>query len=395
MDNLTFIKLQGFRMSLNAATLEREHIIDGLLASLISRQNAFLLGEPGTGKSDLVRAICGGISGANYFGYLLTPTTDPSEIFGPVAVTKLLQDEYSRDVEGYLPSAHIGFLDEMFRGSSAILNSLLMLLNERTFNNGKEFLQTPIESIIAATNSWPEEESLQAFADRFLFRPTVLPLRKPVSKRTLDSWGLGISKRPKVEKNLCLDDLKKLQEAAESIKISPEFLDKFNSVWELLQQRSITISDRRRVQILKFLKAWAIVQGDDELYPEHMHNSLIHIVYRSEEDQLTIKEILEQEVPTVEGILATAKRAASGILSEYTATSHRFKSKGLSDLNEFVMFLRRCHKDMDTIKAKVSEILDDDKKRISVSTRADGVKLIQSLENHSATFAKAINEFSR
>jgi hypothetical protein len=126
-----------------------------------------------------------------------------------------------------------------------------------------------------------------------------------------------------------------------------------------------------------------------------MHNSLIHIVYRSEEDQLTIKEILEQEIPTAEGILATAKRAASGILSEYTATSHRFKSKGLSDLNEYVMFLRRCHKDMDTIKAKVSEILDDDKKRISVSTRADGVKLIQSLETHSATFAKAINEFSR
>jgi MoxR-like ATPase len=395
MNNKTFVKLQTFRSWLNVANLEREEIVDGLLASLISRQNAFLLGEPGTGKSDLVRSICKGISGANYFGYLLTPTTDPSEVFGPVAVTKLLQDEYSRDVDGYLPSAHIGFLDEMFRGSSAILNSLLMLLNERTFNNGKEYIQTPIESIVAATNSWPEEESLQAFADRFLFRPTVLPLKKPSSKRILDQWALGIEKRPTIGEYLTLEELKELQESAENIKISDEFLDKFGSVWDMLQQRSITISDRRRVQILKFLKAWAVVQGDSELYPEHMHNSITHIVYRTEEDKLTIKETLDQEIPTADNILATAKRAAAGILSEYTATAHRFKSKGLQDLNEYVIFLRRCHKDIDTIKTKVSEVLDDDKKRMGAKTRTDGVKLIQSLETHSATFAKAINEFSK
>ena len=156
MNDTLFASLQTFRANLNAVTLERESVVDGLLATLISKQNAFLLGEPGTGKSDLVRNICNGISGANYFGYLLTPTTDPSEIFGPVAVTKLLNDEYTRDVKGYLPDAHIAFTDELFRGSSAILNSLLTLLNERTFNNGKEVIHTPIQSIVAATNSWPE-----------------------------------------------------------------------------------------------------------------------------------------------------------------------------------------------------------------------------------------------
>ena len=113
-----FKSLQNFRAALNTAHLERVDVIDGLLATLLSKQNAFLLGEPGTGKSDLVRSICKGIDGANYFGYLLTPTSDPSELFGPVAVTKLLKDEYQRDVEGYLPSAHIAFTDELFRGSS-------------------------------------------------------------------------------------------------------------------------------------------------------------------------------------------------------------------------------------------------------------------------------------
>ena len=395
MNEQLFLKLQSFRGALNASSLEREHIIDGLLASLLSKQNAFLLGVPGTGKSDLVRNICGGITKANYFGYLLTPTTDPSEVFGPVAVTKLLNDEYTRDVDGYLPTAHIGFLDELFRGSSAILNSLLTLLNERTFNNGKENLKTPIQAIIAATNTWPEEESLQAFADRFLFRPTVDLLRKPVSKRRLDEWGLGIEERPEVGEHLTLEELETLQQEANKIKVSEEFLDKFNAVWEMLSSRAITISDRRRVQILKFLKAWALVQGDDELYPEHMHGSLVHIVYQTTEDQEVIREVLEQEVPTADKVFADAKRAAAGIMSEYTTYSHRYKARGLNELNDFVVLLRKYSKDMATVRDKVSEILDGSKLRMSATTRAKGVKLQQTLQAHCDTLARSISDISK
>ena len=175
MKEQLFTKLQNFRSALNTKFLEREDVIDGVLASVITKQNCFLFGLPGTGKSELVREISNGFKNSKFFGYLLSPTTDPSELFGPVAVSKLLKDEYVRDVEGYLPSANIAFLDELFRGSSAVLNSLLTILNERTFNNGREVIQTPIQSIVAATNSFPTEESLQAFCDRFLFRPTVEP----------------------------------------------------------------------------------------------------------------------------------------------------------------------------------------------------------------------------
>jgi MoxR-like ATPase len=395
METSLFVKLQNFRGALNSAYLEREHIVDGLLATLLSKQNAFLLGVPGTGKSELVRAMCNGIKDARYFGYLLTPTSDPSEIFGPVAVTKLLQDEYERDVTGYLSDAHIAFTDELFRGSSAILNSLLTLLNERTFNNGKENIKTPIQSIVAATNSWPDEESLQAFADRFLFRPTVDLLRKPVSKRQLDQWGLGLKKRPAVGEHLTLDELTALQEAASEVSVSDDFLDKFSSIWEMLEQRAITISDRRRIQILKFLRAWAVVQGDDELYPEHMHNSLIHIVYQTPEDKEIIREVIEQEIPTAEKVFGDAKRAAAGIMAEYAASAHRAKNKNLNELNDFVMLLRKYHKDMSTVKEKVSEILDGSKLRMSATTRGSGVKLVQSLQGNCDTLARAINDFSR
>jgi len=394
MNDALFTKLQNFRGALNASNLEREHVIDGLLATLLSKQNAFLLGVPGTGKSDLVRNICKGITGANYFGYLLTPTTDPSEVFGPVAVTKLLKDEYTRDVSGYLPDSHIGFLDELFRGSSAILNSLLTLLNERTFNNGKTVVKTPIQSIVAATNSWPDEESLQAFADRFLFRPTVDLLRKPVSKRRLDEWALSLVDRPQVGEHLTLEELQQLQDAASEIPASEEFLDRFSGVWEMLASRNIVVSDRRRVQILKFLKAWALVQGDDELYPEHLHNSIVHIVYQSKEDQDVIVEVLEQEIPTADRVFNDAKRAAAGIMAEYSSHSHKYKAKGLGDLNDFVVNLRKYHKDMQTVRDKVGEILDGTRFRMSVSTRAAGVKLQQNLQSHCDTLARAISEIT-
>jgi MoxR-like ATPase len=395
MNDQLFTKLQNFRGALSSAHLERGPVIDGLLASVLSKQNAFLLGVPGTGKSDLVRSVCAGITGANYFGYLLTPTTDPSEVFGPVAVTKLLADEYTRDVNGYLPTAHIGFLDELFRGSSAILNSLLTLLNERTFNNGKENIKTPIQSIIAATNTWPDEESLQAFADRFLFRPTVDLLKKPVSRRKLDAWGLGLEKRPEVGEHLTLSELSELQAEAEKISVSDDFLDKFSSVWDMLGSRAITISDRRRVQILKFLKAWALVQGDDELFAEHMHGSLVHIVYQTSEDQEVIKEVLEQEIPTADKVFADAKRAAAGIMAEYSTHNHRYKVKGLSELNDFVVQLRKYAKDMTTVRDKVSELLDGSRLRMSASTRSAGVKLQQNLQSHCDTLARAIGDLSK
>lgn len=394
MNETLFIKLQNFRSALNSSTLEREETIDGLLATLLSKQNAFLLGEPGTGKSDLVRALCGGIEGANYFGYLLTPTTDPSEVFGPVAVTKLLNDEYTRDTDGYLPSAHIAFLDELFRGSSAILNSLLTLLNERTFNNGKQNVQTPIQSIIAATNTWAEEESLQAFADRFLFRPTVKKLRKPSSKALLDQWAAGIQARPEVKHYLTLDELSQLQNAAKHIKLSDEFLLKFGSVWDMLEQQGISISDRRRVQILRFLKAWAVVQGDDELTPEHMHNSIVHIVYQTEEDKDVIQSVLEQEIPTAERILNDARRAATGIMAEYAATHQKYQYRGVSDLNDHVIQVRKFHKDMSTVYEKVNEVLDGNKFKMSMTVRSNGVKLTRQLQSHCETLAKAVNNLT-
>ena len=394
MNDSLFTNLQKFRGSLNNSFLEREEIIDGLLASVITKQNTFLFGLPGTGKSELVRAVSNGFKNSKFFGYLLSPTTDPSELFGPVAISKLLKDEYTRDVQGYLPSANIAFLDELFRGSSAVLNSLLTVLNERTFNNGKELIHTPIQSVVAATNSFPQEESLQAFCDRFLFRPTVEALKKPASRRLLDLWALGLKKRPNVESELTYEDLIELQESLSEVKVTDEFLDKFSQVFDLLASRGITISDRRRVQILKFIKGWALVQGDDTVYADHLHKSLVHIIYQNVDDIGVIKEVLQQAIPTAERMIIDIKRALGGILSEYHGINGQ-ECKAVSDLNKLVSKLRKTHNDVSVLDQKLSSIMESSEYRISATTRQEATKVIQTLDQTKQLIAKSISELCK
>ena len=117
--------LASLRKELRQVFLEREHIIDGFLCSLLAKQHILFLGPPGTAKSALAQTLCGAFEGAAYFSWLLTRFSTPEELFGPISLSALKQDQFTRKTDGKLPQAHIGFLDEIFKGNSAILNALL------------------------------------------------------------------------------------------------------------------------------------------------------------------------------------------------------------------------------------------------------------------------------
>lgn len=392
-DTELFKNFQEFRVQLNNRFLERETIIDGLLASLLSQQNAFLFGVPGTGKSELVREISNGFKGTKYFGYLLSPTTDPSELFGPVAVTKLLKDEYTRDTEGYLPSSNICFLDELFRGSSAVLNSLLTILNERTFNNGKEVIETPIQSVVAATNSFPNEESLQAFLDRFLFRPTVNLLQKPVSKRMLDHWSLGLEPRPLIESKLTADDLLTLQKAAARTGPSKKFAEVFGEVMNRLDSAGVEVSDRRRVQLIKFLRGYAVVKGSDEITPSMLLDTLPHILYQTEDDKDAILECLHASIVTAEKIQKDISNAANSVMHTFYEWNSK-KPNDLSAFNECARQVRKCHNDMNLIISKLRDTLDDEDLEITEQARLKLMKLYTQSEGDLNRITKALEHYT-
>ncbi|HVW01584.1 MAG TPA: AAA family ATPase, partial [Planctomycetaceae bacterium] len=154
---------------MKSAFVGKDEVIDLLGVCLAARENLFILGPPGTAKSALVQDLARRLEG-RVFDYLLTRFTEPNELFGPFDIRKLREGELVTNTEGMLPEASFVFLDELLNANSAILNSLLLVLNERVFRRGRETRSLPTLMVVGASNHLPEDEALGALFDRFLLR---------------------------------------------------------------------------------------------------------------------------------------------------------------------------------------------------------------------------------
>ena len=156
---------------------EREQIIALSLLAGVAGMNTFLYGLPGTAKSLILRRIASAFEVHDYFEYLMNRFSTPEEIFGPVSIKALKEDQYIRKTEHYLPRADFAFLDEIWKASPAILNTLLTLVNERSFKNGEIIQKVPLNVLISASNEIPEpNQGLDALYDRFILRLEVPPI---------------------------------------------------------------------------------------------------------------------------------------------------------------------------------------------------------------------------
>src|SRR5580765_757189 len=151
------------------AFVRKDEIVDLMGICLVAGENLFLLGPPGTAKSALVHELGRRLNGKT-FEYLLTRFTEPNELFGPFDIRKLREGELVTNTEGMLPEASLVFLDELLNANSAILNSLLTVLNERVFRRGRETRRLPLLMVVGASNRLPEDDTLGALFDRFLLR---------------------------------------------------------------------------------------------------------------------------------------------------------------------------------------------------------------------------------
>jgi len=251
-------KLNDVLQYLKDAFIGKDEVIDLLGISLIARENAFLLGPPGTAKSAIIRMLSSCIEDGKNFEYLLTRFTEPNEIFGPFDIRKLKEGELITNTEGMMPEASMVFLDEIFNANSAILNSLLMALNEKIFRRGKETRKLPALMFVGASNVLPEDESLNALLDRFLIRIQCDYVDTDrLEEVLLAGWKLenavSVSK-PMINPTEIIE----LQQLSRQVDLSPIRKHYVNLVHNL-RNTGIKVSDRRAVKIQNVIAASALM----------------------------------------------------------------------------------------------------------------------------------------
>jgi MoxR-like ATPase len=266
-------KVREVGRALDERYLDKGELVRMLLVTLVAGEHMLIVGPPGTAKSALVRHLARLID-ARYFEYLLTRFSEPNEIFGPIDIKAFREGSYVRRVEAMLPDADIVFLDEIFKSNSAILNSLLSILNERRFFTGSASIQVPLSSLYGATNEIPNDDALGAVFDRFLVRTLSdnldsfhfhglieRGLRGEIEGLAGDGGGKGTgdaAARPLVS----LAEIRLLKgRLARHLQFPEDFLARYKGLVFQIRSEGVTLSDRRVVKLLKLFAASALVDG--------------------------------------------------------------------------------------------------------------------------------------
>ena len=263
---------------MNRGIYEKETEISLSLLAALAGESIILLGPPGVAKSMVARQLKTAFRDAQSFEYLMSRFSTPDEIFGPVSIQKLkTSDTYERAVEGYLPTADVVFLDEIWKAGPAIQNTLLTVINEKIFRNGNREMHLPLKLLVAASNELPAKgEGLEALWDRFVIRIESRPIKLEKNFRTmlLESHADFADNADFSDLKITAEEYAEWAEKICKIGVKGEVLDAISAIRKSLravnvdeaaERRNIYVSDRRWKNTIRLLRTSAFMQDREEV----------------------------------------------------------------------------------------------------------------------------------
>lgn len=302
MSNQVNDRFEGLIAALNEGIYEKGSEIALSLLAMIAGESIILLGPPGVAKSMVARQMGNALSGGKGFEYLMSRFSTPDEIFGPVSISKLKdEDKYERATEGYLPSADVAFLDEIWKAGPAIQNTLLTIINEKIFRNGDTNVQVPLKLLIAASNELPaKDEGLEALWDRFIIR---IVSRNIQDEQTFYRMLLDDGQAVAVPKKLQITarEYSAWQKEIEKVTVPAEVLQSISRIRHGLKAvtvmekitRDVYVSDRRWKHIVRLLKTAAFINHNKEVGFGEM-SIMRHCLWNEPDEQADITRIVAE-----------------------------------------------------------------------------------------------------
>ncbi|MET9233511.1 AAA family ATPase [Streptomyces cellulosae] len=328
-------RLRAVCAELSDRFFERDDVVRTLVVTLLAGQHSLVLGPPGTAKSELARELTGRIDGAAYWEILLSKFTAPTRMFGPIDVAALARGEYRQVYDGRATTAHVAFIDEIFKCSTAALNETLGYLNERIYHpeNGGAPIRCPLIGAITASNELPDGEDSAAIYDRLLVRIEVGYLEDPSNFAALVRSAVGRPADPAPRTTLELAALQRaVTEGVPAVDVPDAIVDAVVTLRAALRRKELVASDRRWRQAVGLLQASAYLDGRTEVAETDL-SVLTHVLW----DSPAQRPVVEREVLNLVNPDAREALDLADVIEELEAQLDAMAGQSREALSEWVI----------------------------------------------------------